>query len=225
MDNFYNKKNIGIETSRIGNYIFVSKNISDEHFISDNSFKFPLYIFGNDGSKVPNLNQKIVDGIEKIIGKVTPEDIFNYIYAVLYSPSYQERYKEFLKIDFPRVPYPKGKESFKKLVTCGTELRLLHLFESSKLSHFITTYPNEGSNIVERTDYKDDKVYINAGQYFGNVPKATWNFWIGGYQPAQKWLKDRKGRALENSDIEHYQKIIVALSETERLMKKIDKYM
>ena len=225
MDNFYNKKNIGIETSRIGNYIFVSKNISDEHFISDNSFKFPLYIFGNDGSKVPNLNQKIVDGIEKIIGKVTPEDIFNYIYAVLYSPSYQERYKEFLKIDFPRVPYPKGKESFKKLVTCGTELRLLHLFESSKLSHFITTYPNEGSNIVERTDYKDDKVYINAGQYFGNVPKATWNFWIGGYQPAQKWLKYRKGRALENSDIEHYQKIIVALSETERLMKKIDKYM
>ena len=225
MDNFYNKKNIGIETSRIGNYIFVSKNISDEHFISDNSFKFPLYIFGNDGSKVPNLNQKIVDGIEKIIGKVTPEDIFNYIYAVLYSPSYQERYKEFLKIDFPRVPYPKGKESFKKLVTCGTELRLLHLFESSKLSQFITTYPNEGSNIVERTDYKDDKVYINAGQYFGNVPKATWNFWIGGYQPAQKWLKYRKGRALENSDIEHYQKIIVALSETERLMKKIDKYM
>lgn len=71
--------------------------------------------------------------------------------------------------------------------------------------------------------YKDDKVFINSEQYFGDVPEVAWNFYIGGYQPAQKWLKDRKGRVLPNSDIEHYQKIIVALTGTDRIMKEIDK--
>ncbi|MFH1561096.1 MAG: type ISP restriction/modification enzyme, partial [Patescibacteria group bacterium] len=80
-----------------------------------------------------------------------------------------------------------------------------------------------GSNTVEKLVYKNGNVYINEKQYFGNVPKIAWNFYIGGYQPAQKWLKDRKGRTLNNSDVEHYQKIIVALTETDKLMQKIDK--
>jgi hypothetical protein len=112
---------------------------------------------------------------------------------------------------------------FKKIVALGTELRLLHLLESPQLSQFITTYPNDGSNIVEKLIYKNNNVYINEEQYFGNVPEVAWNFYIGGYQPAQKWLKDRKGRTLDNSDLEHYQKVIIALSETDRLMKEIDK--
>ena len=95
---------------------------------------------------------------EKIVGKISPEDIFDYIYAVLHSPSYREKYKEFLKIDFPHIPYPKNLESFKKLVKLGTELRLLHLLESPKLSQFITTYPYDGSNIVEKPVYKDGNV-------------------------------------------------------------------
>ena len=108
-------------------------------------------------------------------------------------------------------------------VVSGKELRELHLLESSKLNQFITTYPVDGTNIVEKMIYKDDKVFINKDQYFGNVPEVAWNFYIGGYQPAQKWLKDRKGRTLTNEDIEHYQKIIVVLVETERVMGEIDK--
>ncbi|MCZ7612128.1 MAG: hypothetical protein M5T52_00890 [Ignavibacteriaceae bacterium] len=177
--------------------------------------------------------------------------MLDYIYAVLHSPSYRKKYKEFLKIDFPRVPYPKNKESFKKLVTLGTELRLLHLLESPKVNQFITTYPVSGNNEVEKIRFENSshaelgsaskipkqacltarqvrndnngKVFINKEQYFGKVPEIVWNFYIGGYQPAQKWLKDRKGRTLTNSDIEHYQKIIAALTETDRIMKEIDK--
>lgn len=141
---------------------------------------------------------------------------------VLHAPSYREKYKEFLKIDFPRVPYPKDAKSFKKLVSFGTELRSLHLLESPKVNEFITTYPIAGSDVVEKLTYRDGKVYINENQYFGDVPELAWNFYIGGYQPAQKWLKDRKGRTLVNADIEHYQKVIVALAETERIMKEID---
>jgi len=173
--------------------------------------------------RVPNLKKGVVAGIERIVGKVTPEDIFDYIYAVLHSPSYREKYKEFLKIDFPRVPYPKDQKTFKALVVLGAELRSLHLLESPKVNQFITTYPVAGSDIVEKVLYKNRQVFINQDQYFGNVPESAWNFYIGGYQPAQKWLKDRKGRTLINADIEHYQKIIVALTETERIMQEIDR--
>jgi len=186
---------------------------------------FPLYLYSDDGVKVPNLKKEIVNGIEKIVGQTTPEDIFDYIYATLHSPCYGEKYNEFLKIDFPRVPYPKDKESFKKLVAFGAELRSLHLLESPKVNQFITTYPIAGSDTVERLIYKNEKVIINDEQYFGNVPEVAWSFYIGGYQPAQKWLKDRKGRALTNTDIEHYQKIIVALTETDRIMKEIDRLL
>lgn len=190
---------------------------------------FPLYLYSEDGTKVPNLNREIVKEIEKITGKTEPEEILDYIYAVLHSPSYREKYKEFLKIDFPRVPYPKVKTTFKKLVKLGTELRELHLLESPKVNKFITTFPIDGTCEVEKITYAKEngvqigKVWINSKQYFGKVPEAAWNFYIGGYQPAQKWLKDRKGRVLTNEDIEHYQKIIIALSETDRIMKEIDK--
>ena len=151
-----------------------------------------------------------------------PIDILDYIYAVLHSPTYREKYKEFLKIDFPRVPYPKDKETFWQLVKLGGEIRQIHLLESPKVNEFISTYPVDGDNTVIKPIYKDFKVYINKTQYFDNVPEVAWNFYIGGYQPAQKWLKDRKGRQLSFEDILHYQKIIVALSETDRLMNEID---
>lgn len=191
----------------------------------ETSYAFPLYLYDEKGNKHPNLKQSVVDEIVKVTGVITPEEILDYIYAVLHSPGYREKYKEFLKIDFPRVPYPKDKNSFKELVKLGTELRLLHLMESPKLNKFITTYDIEGSDEVEKLSYKDGNVYINSKQYFGNVTETAWNFYIGGYQPAQKWLKDRKGRTLTNEDIEHYQKIIVALTETDRIMKEIDKLM
>lgn len=232
MKHFVHKNNIGIQVSRQQStydfqHILVSDKVVDRNSISmqtrEATYFFPLYVYTGDGSRIPNLKKEIINEIEKIVGKVTPEDIFDYIYAVLHSPTYREKYKEFLKIDFPRVPYPKDAESFRELISLGAELRSLHLLESPKVNQFITTYPVAGSDIVEKPVYKDGNVFINKGQYFGNVPESTWNFYIGGYQPAQKWLKDHKNRNLTNNDIEHYQKIIVALAETERIMREIDK--
>jgi len=157
-----------------------------------------------------------------------PIDILDYIYAVLHSPIFREKYKEFLKIDFPRVPYPKDRDTFWQLVKLGGELRQIHLLESPIVEKRITTYPVAGNNQVEKVWFEiadgaaTGKIWINSSQYFAGVPKIAWEFFIGGYQPAQKWLKDRKGRALGFEDILHYQKIVVALMETERLMGEID---
>ena len=161
-------------------------------------------------------------------GEFAPIDLLDYIYAVLHSPNYREKYKEFLKIDFPRVPYPKNGDVFWQLVKLGSELRQIHLLESPVVDQYITQYPIDGDNVVDKIRFELSltgigRVYINETQYFGNVPEVAWNFYIGGYQPAQKWLKDRKGRKLEFEDILHYQKIIVALSETARIMAEIDK--
>lgn len=208
-------------------HIFVSKILSDICSVSlqtkESAYAFPLYLYSENGLRIPNFRKEIISNLEKAIGKVSPEEIFDYIYAMLYSPNYRKKYKEFLKIDFPRIPYPKNIQDFKQLGLLGTELRALHLMESTKLNKFITTYPEDGSNMVEKLFYKNGNVYINEKQYFGNVSELAWNFYIGGYQPAQKWLKDRKGRILTNGDLEHYQKMIVVLMETDRLMKEIDR--
>ncbi|MBL1121398.1 MAG: DNA methyltransferase [Ignavibacteriae bacterium] len=209
-------------------HIFITKYLSDMCSISlqtkETSYAFPLYLYSEAGAKTPNLNNDIFLEIENLVGKTSPEEIVDYIYAVLHSPTYREKYKEFLKIDFPRVPYPKNNKTFNELVSLGTELRLIHLLESPKVNNFITTFPiMEGNEVVEKIKYNNGKVWINKLQYFGNVPEVAWHFYIGGFQPAQKWLKDRIGRNLTNQDIEHYQKIIVTLMETDRLMKEIDK--
>jgi predicted helicase len=205
--------------------IFVSKKIIDRRSWTRSGMQgaetiAPIYLYSDDGIKIPNLKKEIVVEIEKITGNVSPENILDYIYAVLHSPSYREKYKEFLKIDFPRVPYPKNAKHFFALVKLGEELRHLHLFEHPALAKLITTYSEAGDDVVEKVVYQeqDQKVFINKIQYFGSVPAVAWEFYIGGYQPAQKWLKDRKARKLSNSDIEHYQKIIIALVESDRIM-------
>ena len=206
-------------------------------------------------TSTPNLNTEIVKRIAESLALTftnekettentfAPIDILDYIYAVLHSPTYREKYKEFLKIDFPRVPYPKDKDTFWQLVKLGGELRQIHLLENPTVEQYITQYPIDGSNVVDKIRFQpyfynnqipnDDgiieypdylgSVYINETQYFDGVPQTAWEFYIGGYQPAQKWLKDRKGRQLTFEDILHYQKIIVALTETHRLMQEIDK--
>ena len=229
-------------------YVFCSKNIvADGYIRSDNKggeSVAPLYIYpssdgqqiiGQSSERTPNFNAEIVKQIAEKLGLTftnekdttknafAPIDILDYIYAVLHSPKYREKYKEFLKIDYPKVPYPKDKNTFWQLVKLGGEIRQIHLLESPTVEQYITQYPTDGDNVVGKPKYKDGKVYINDTQYFDNVPQTAWEFYIGGYQPAQKWLKDRKDRKLEFDDILHYQKIIVALSETSRLMKEIDK--
>ncbi|MBL0301423.1 MAG: N-6 DNA methylase [Cytophagaceae bacterium] len=166
-----------------------------------------------------NNNDELRDEFKSVFA---PIDLLDYIYAVLHSPAYREKYKEFLKIDFPRVPYPEDAAKFWQLVKLGGEIRQLHLLESAAVNKFITKYPIDGSNVVAKPVFKEGKVYINDTQYFDQVPLTAWEFYIGGYQPAQKWLKDRKDRELSFEDIQHYQKIIVALTETDRLMKEID---
>ena len=285
-------------------HVFISKELSSRPILDNSGLfgtgrLFPLYLYPETNAqqtldakteRTPNLDLKIVKQIEKKLvltftsekestkDTFAPIDILDYIYAVLHSPSYREKYKEFLKIDFPRVPYPKDKETFWQLVKLGGEIRQIHLLESAVVESYITQYPIDGTNEVAKITFVSDKplaqtkskskvidssetnsnnkddisfpqphlksnedmllhepsvqyeiannlgrVYINDTQYFDNVPEVAWDFYIGGYQPAQKWLKDRKGRILDFEDIQHYQKIIVALSETDRLMKEIDK--
>lgn len=120
------------------------------------------------------------------------------------------------------MPYPTDKEMFWKMVKLGGEIRKLHLMESPLLDTLITRFPLNGSNKVEKITRKENRVYINKTQYFEGISDLAWNFYIGGYQPLQKWLKDCKGRTLSDEDIIHYQKIVVALTETDRLMKEID---
>jgi predicted helicase len=230
-------------------YIFVSNKVIEANLTGTAGrygagYAFPLYSYsetngqqtiGHTAERTPNLNTKIVKQIAEKLGLAftnekettkntfAPIDILDYIYAVLHSPTYREKYKEFLKIDFPKVLYPKDKNTFWQLVKLGEQIRQIHLLESPTVEKHITQYPIDGDNIVTKPKYQDGKVYLNDTQYFNNVPQIAWEFYIGGYQPAQKWLKDRKERKLEFDDILHYQKIIVALSETDRLMKEIDK--
>ncbi|MBK8513817.1 MAG: N-6 DNA methylase [Saprospiraceae bacterium] len=245
------QRNISLNLVRLGrnldspNY-FISNKITDKGLLSslDNCNSFPLYLYpetdgqqtiGQTAERTPNLNTEIVKQIAEKLGLTftnekettkdtfAPIDILDYIYAVLHSPTYREKYKEFLKIDFPRVPYPKEKGTFWQLVKLGGEIRQIHLLESPIVEEFITQYPIDGDNVVKKVKYDGGKVYINDSQYFDKVPVIAWEFYIGGYQPAQKWLKDRKGRKLDFDDILHYQKIIVALAETARLMGEVDK--
>jgi predicted helicase len=166
----------------------------------------------------------VEDGTGDLEETFGPEDIFNYAYAVFHSPTYRSRYAEFLKIDFPRLPLTSDKGLFRALVAKGAELVSLHLMESPKLNNLITKYPVVGPNQVEtvRYDEANQRVYINKSQYFAGISPEVWNFHIGGYQVCQKWLKARKGRTLSYDDLTHYQKIIVALKETIRLMEEID---
>ena len=250
--------NVGLVIGRQGqavgsmkwNLIFISDSITDLNlYYRGGGVTFPLYLYPeqadllNDGERTPNLNQDIVNDISKAIGlefepeksgdstHFAPIDLLDYIYAVLHSPTYRDKYAEFLKIDFPRVPYPENGEQFRQLAEIGSELRKVHLMEHSDLAKLITTYPIAGDNVVGAIpdrrrwelseDGKKGKVWVNETQYFDNVPLVAWEFYIGGYQPAQKWLKDRRDRTLNFEDIMHYQRIIKALVMTDSLMRSI----
>ena len=227
--------------------VFVSKNITEFRSWSrpgmqGGDFVSPLYIYPDTddllalSTRMPNLNDSIVKEVSAGLqltftieksdqaNTFAPIDLLDFIYAVLHSPTYRETYKEFLKSDFPRVPYPSDVAQFWQLVALGSELRQLHLLEGAAINQLITNYPENGNNLVDKPRYDDGKVYINSTQYFDGVPKSAWEFYIGGYQPAQKWLKDRKGCTLGYEDILHYQKIIKAMVETDRLMQAIDQF-
>lgn len=253
MQHYFKGGNIGLVVARqcVGDwqYVFCTKVINEFNltgtagrFGSGNNF--PLYLYPviteqqtirQSNIRTPNLKPEIINQIAKSVDLTfsneketiektfAPIDILDYIYAVLHSPTYREKYKEFLKSDFPRIPYPKDTDIFWRLVALGGELRQIHLLESDVVNDLITLYPINGDNVVtKKASYEDGKVWINKTQYFDGVPQVAWEFYIGGYQPAQKWLKDRKDCVLSAEEIAHYQKIIVALTETDRIMKEID---
>jgi len=219
------------------NRVFVWKNISEIHIISDQTYFFPLYLYNQNSQKsfegtsekTPNFNFEIISKIEeklklKLNVDFTPENLFDYIYAVLHSKNYRETYKEFLKIDFPKVPFDIEKETFFKMVKLWEELRSYHLLENPNLTpkNFITKYEVAWENLVEKVRFENEKVFINDNQFFDWVSRDVWEFYIWGYMPAQKWLKDRKDRNLNYEDIIHYSKMILSLFETIRIMWKIE---
>jgi hypothetical protein len=155
---------------------------------------------------------------------VGPEDVFHYAYAVFHSPTYRQRYAEFLRTDFPRLPLTSNVKLFCALAAKGAEMVGLHLLETPKLNDLKPLFCGKGNNTIEKVQYTDadQRVWVNASQYFDAVPRNVWGFHVGGYQPCQKWLKDRKDRALSYDDMRHYRKIVVAQSETIRLMAETD---
>jgi hypothetical protein len=175
--------------------------------------------------KVPNLSPELVEQLRKQFGKQpTPEDIFSYIYAVLYSSVYRKKYAEFLKSDFPRVPFAPSNDLFTKLAALGNQLVDMHLLKSPELESPIARFREEGPHRVEklRYDEREQRVYVNKAQYFDGVEKSVWEYHIGGYQVAEKWLKDRKERVLTLEEIKHYCRVITALKRTIEIQTEID---
>jgi len=254
-------------------YVMAHKTVS----AYDTNFMFPLYLYPTKEKKKsrgdqmlmfmepeseyvtkrPNISTEIFDMLEKAYGKKpSPENIFYYIYAVLYSPTYREKYAEFLKIDFPRVPFAKDKKLFLDLAVLGERLADLHLLKSSELDPPIARYMGEGDDdVIVKPEFvqdiiaseakqfpnskneiaspaarndgnqvgtsgNDGKVTINATKYFEGVPEEVWNYHIGGYQVLHKYLKDRKGRKMD--DPRHYCRIVTSLARTIELQKEID---
>lgn len=202
---------------------------------------FPLYtcndadqqnLFTEDktAKRQPNLNSKIIAALENAYGKApSPEGIFHYIYAVLYAPSYREQYTEFLRTDFPRVPFPRDPEVFKATAALGERLTRLHLLESPELDPPLTRFEGQGDNRVGRNkaeglrhDAAQQRVHINVTQYFAPVPLETWEYQIGSYQVCDKWLKDRRGRRLNLEEIRTYCRIVTALTQTIAIQGEID---
>ena len=215
-------------------HALVHDQIIESSFVSNKTaeigYSFPLYLYPSeqdlDQTRRLSFDHKIHKRLKKIATHPTygvPDEvtIFDYIYGVLHCPAYRETYAEFLKIDFPRIPWPTSPDEFWDVSTKGTELRKLHLMDLSAIGQTPFPFTGAGDNLVDKPRFADGRVWINKTQYFDNAPEVSWGFYIGGYQPAQKWLKDRKGRKLSFDDANHYQRILKILSETDRIMKTI----
>jgi predicted helicase len=249
-------------------HVLVSRTLSEVILLSsktsNNAFVFPLYKYVDTGSsqgtlkadvnrqsnfssQVPkNLAARLAmtfkpDGAGDRIRSFGPDDVFHYTYSILYAPTYRSRYSEFLKRDFPRIPFTSDAELFRRLCILGADLVALHVLEDDyEAASWNTSRPKGRSPLIPITRFagkgsaevakgypkdQDGKVHINPSRYFEGVPQEVWNFHIGGYQVCEKWLKDRRGRTLSDEDINHYQRVVVALSETIRLMAEIDRVM
>lgn len=247
------KENLGLITNRQVNgefrHVLCSDKITNDCTVSletrERSYLFPLYLYQQKdkpkkrslGSvmmlfepetpyniKRPNISETLLKSLSSTYKKEpTPEEIFYYIYAVLYSETYRTKYVEFLKTDFPRVPFTTDYKLFKKMGERGKRLVDLHLMKSEDLNAPVAKFQGMGNNKVEKLRFADGKLYINSEQYFEGITEDVWQYQVGGYQVCDKWLKDRKGRVLSVDDIKHYCKIVTALQKTIEIQKEINK--
>ncbi|MDI6759590.1 MAG: N-6 DNA methylase [Candidatus Brocadiaceae bacterium] len=234
---------VGLE--RGWNIVFCSEHIEDFNlFYRGGNVNFPLYLYPKKdnpgkkssggimmlfepqaeyGVKRPNLSPALVEQLTKTFKKApSPEQIFFYIYAALYSNTYRTKYAEFLKMDFPRIPFTKNYKLFNKLAEYGERLVNLHLLKSTELDPPVARFQGKGDNTVDKVRHEKGKVYINRDRWVEEVDAEVWQYQIGGYRVCDKWLKDRKGRRLSLEDIRHYCKIITALQKTIDIQKTID---
>jgi len=211
------------------------------------SIKTIMMLFEPDADylvRKPNFTSAFSEKVSGAFKKSpSPEEIFYYIYAVLYSETYRTKYAEFLKIDFPRVPFTKDYKLFNKMSKYGNMLADLHLLKSPELDSPIARFQGTGDNRVRKLRLslrgkaeaisKDEilrsaqndnlSIYINKDQYFEGISQDVWNYQIGGYQVCHKWLKDRKERVLSLEEIQTYCRIVTAIHKTIRIQKEIDK--
>ena len=238
----------------------VADSIIESSYISNKTAEinslFPLYRYPTEEEAAigigadPNLNPAFVDALCGATGlsftsrdtqeqassrqSFTAHDVLHYIYGVLHSAAYRARYREFLKIDFPRIPLPSSSELLGRIATLGRELVALHLMKARRPDQSVSNYVGPRHPEVGRVGWANDAVWLDAPAPrkgrpsergtvgFHGVPETVWTFRIGAYQVCHKWLKDRKGRRLSDTDVAHYQKILAAIAETIALMQEID---
>jgi len=244
MRNFLEGGNLGLGIKRSRyikvlefKHVFVTSTVSDINLFGDQTLYFPLYLYPDESGKsllddgtpkadrIPNFTPEFLQAIKESLGsEPTPEEIFCYIYAILYSPTYRKRYEELLKIDFPKIPLPSDYKVFKELRDLGKELVDLHLLKSSHLGETGIGVSESGSNAVEKVSYDEDnqRVFINKERYFEGISKGVWEYRIGAYQVMEKYLKDRRKRKLSLDEINHYMKVAKAIQLTMELQEKID---
>ncbi len=229
------------------NLVTVGNAVADTNLFRRGGIQyFPIYLYSSAdsagwprGNREPNLAKSFVEDISGRIGATFqtdgkgnrattfgPEDVFDYIYAILHSPTYRSRYAEFLKSDFPRIPLTSNRDLFWALCAKGEELVDIHLMK--RFGPMAVAFPIKGEGKVEKVRYTEPdkktpgRVWINKTQYFEGVTPQVWEFHVGGYQVCEKWLKDRKERTLGYDDVRSYEHIVAALAETIRLMNEID---
>jgi len=215
---------VGLE--RPWNVVYCSEFIMDFNlFYRGGSANLPLYLYHNQDRK-PNIDKIFLKDLVSSYSKAcSPERVLYYIYSILNSDIYRNKYAEFLKTDFPRVPFAADYDLFNKLAKLGKRLVDLHLMRSELLTQPTSKFQGIGDNKIGRPVYDEKKgrVYINEAQYFEGVERGVWEYQIGGYQILHKWLKDRKGTKLSLGDIKHYCKVVTALESTIEAQDEIDK--
>ncbi len=243
-------ENLGIAVGRAGqvvgpeewNIVFCADRITEYNlYRRGGNNLFPLYLYPSakrddlfahqePTERRANLNPKLVAALAKAHGREpTSEEIFHYVYAVLYAPAYREKYAEFLRMDFPRVPLTADAGLFAELAALGARLTSLHLLKSPELDPPACRFEGRGDSSIAkgrktglRFESGEQRVYINATQYFAPVPEAVWTYRVGGYQVCEKWLKDRQDRRLELGDIQTYCRIVTALDLTLGIQQEIN---